>query len=341
MNGDWQSQFASGFASSGSPVDLGPLVWFLLLAAGAGAAWYFYERYQRSRPKAARPGLKARPRYIAIPGKLNPLQQIRIQEMIDEFRKQEPSSQAVPSAVLEKYAEFFYNQVGKMKVSDKEVEAYISQNFALKAGDAVELDFNTAGALHLIKSKVSGVTGRNILVDYQSAIPDFLRVGTVLHLNYSSGRRFLQGHTQILEVRPEVGLILKRPAHVTLTSERRYSRLPLPKASGTLQDTKSDYHASVKVLDLSIEGVRVQVGRPLDKTHLYLLSFEAQTQGRVYPFGPLECVPSKAFLTGSGTYESGLVFLSMTMGTKQKVVAFMKLLAQELQAEKAARDAEE
>ena len=50
----------------------------------------------------------------------------------------------------------------------------------------------------------------------------------------------------------------------------------------------------------------------------------------------MECVPSKAFMTGAGTYESGLVFLTMSLAVKQKVVTFMKTLAQELQAERKA-----
>lgn len=334
----WQDRFAEGFNASGTPVDLGPLFWFLLLAAAGGMVWYFFERRRKAEAQRVKPGLRSRARFIAVPGKLNPLQLVRIHEMIDEFRKEEPMAQAVPSAILEKYSEYFFNQVGKLKTNDKEVEDFISQNYALKNGDSVELDFHTSGALHLIKSKVAAVTGKTVLVEYTSPVPDFLRTGTVLHINYSSGRNFLQGHTQILEVHPDVGLLLKKPTQVSLTSERRYSRLPLPKASGNLQDTKSDYHSTVKVLDLSLEGVRVQVGRPLDKTHIYLLSFEAQAQGRAFPFGPLECVPSKAFLTPSGNYESGLVFLTMTMATKQKVVGFMKLLAQELQAEKKAAE---
>lgn len=335
-NNDWQSQFADGFSSSGGPVDLGGLFWLILVALLLGAAWYAWEWFRRNTASRQSKGHGAR--YVATPGRLNPLQQVRIQELIDQFRKDEPSAQAVSSAILEKYSEFFYFQTAKLKTSEKEVEEFLGQNFPLKVGDPVELDFHTEGNLHLIKSKVAALGTKGLLVEFQNQVPEFLGSGASIHINYSSGRHFLQGTTQILEVRPDVGLVLKKPTKILLTSERRYSRLPLTKAPGTLQDTKSDYHAPIKVLDISLEGVRVQVGRPLEKTHLYLLTFEAETQGRVYPFGPLECVPSKAFLTGSGTHEAGLVFLTMTMGTRQKLVAFMKLVAQELQAEKKAEE---
>lgn len=335
-NTDWQSKFADGFSSAGSPVDLGSLLWLVLVAVVLGLGWYGWEWWRKNRP--AGPAKPQRAKYVAAQGKLNPLQQVRIQELIDQFRKEEPSAQAVSSAVLEKYSEFLYAHIGKLKTSEKEVEDFLGQNFPLRVGDPVELDFHTEGNVHLLKSKVAALGARGILVDFQNQVPDFLGSGASLHINYSSGRHFLQGTTQIVEVRPDVGLVLKKPTRIVLTSERRYSRLPLAKAPGTLQDTRSDYHAPIKVVDISLEGVRVQVGRPLDKSHLYLLSFEAEAQGRVYPFGPLECVPSKSFLTGSGAHEAGLVFVTMSMAIRQKLVAFMKLVAQELQAEKKAEE---
>jgi len=332
----WQGKFAEGFTSSGGATDWGTLLWLLVFLVVVGLAIYLWMLLTRSQTTTKRGSktVSSRARFVAVPGKINPLQQVRIQEMIDEFRKQEPLAQAVPSAVLEKYSEYFFHQVGKLKTTDREVETFINQNYALKNGDPVELDFHTSGSVHLIKSKVSGIGQKSILVDYQSPIPEFLRPGMSIRVNYSSGRHFLQGSSQITEVRQDAGLLIRRPTQVILTSERRYSRLPMVKATGTLQDTKSDYHSPVKVLDLSLEGVRVQVGRPLDKSHIYLLSFDAEALGRVWPFGPLECVPSKAFMTGAGTYESGLVFLTMTLAVKQKMVTFMKALAQELQAEK-------
>jgi hypothetical protein len=109
----------------------------------------------------------------------------------------------------------------------------------------------------------------------------------------------------------------------------------LPKAQGSLHDTKSTYQANVKVLDLSLEGVRIQVGRPLEKNHIYQLVFEAFDGTKNRSFGPLECVPSKAFLTGSGTYETGLAFVYVSFEVKTEIWNFMKTLTQQNAANRA------
>ncbi len=346
---NWQGQFSQGFnttanAGTGSAILL--ILGFLALVV---VAWLVYEQvrcYRASRPDkaggvksdASQPKLH---RYVAVPGKLNPLQQKVIQDMIDEFRKQESLAQAVPSAILEKYSEFFYNQVGRMKTNDREVDEFISRNYPLREDDTVELDFQSAGSLHLIKAKVLEIGPKHVIVEYNSPFPEFLKKGAPLKINYNVGKHFLQGSSAINDVRQDLGLILRKPTQVSLASERRYSRVDLKKAAGTLQDARTGNSMAVKVLDLSLEGVRIQVGRPLDKTHIHQLTFEEIGETRRWSFGPIECVPSKAFLTGTGTYESGLLFLYLDVAAKAKLIAFMRHAAQEIQAAKAAAQTQE
>ena len=341
---NWQGQFSQGFNSPGNVGSGSTLLVILGFVAVVGIIWFAFEqfrKYQIRQPRkvirgsgdASQPKLH---KYVAVPGRLNPLQQKVIQEMIDEFRKQESLAQAVPSAILEKYSEFFYNQVGRMTTKDRDVEEYISRNFPLREGDNLELDFQSSGSLHLIKSKVMEIAAKNIIVEYNNPIPEFLRKGTSLQVNYSVGKHFLQGSSLINDVRQDLGLILRKPTQVTLTSERRYSRIDLKKANGTLVDARTGNSMGVRVLDLSLEGVRIQVGRPLDKTHIHQLTFEEIGETRKWTFGPIECVPSKAFLTGTGTYESGLLFLYLDVASKAKLIAFMRHVAQEIQAAKAA-----
>lgn len=342
---NWQSQFSQGFSSSAS-VDsgAGTVVLVLLVLIGlAVAAWYAMERYRkatrsqpqklvhRSKPEAPQPQLH---KFVAVPGRFNPLQQKVLQNMIDEFRQQEPLAQGVPSAILEKYSEFFYHQIDRMKTKDKDVEAFVSQTYPLREDDGLELDFHSSGSLHLIQSKVLEIGPKTMVVEFSNSVPEFLRKGTALHVNYHVGKHFLQGASVIIDVRKDLGLILRRPTQVTLTSERRYARIGLKKASGTLTDARTGNAMAVKVLDLSLEGVRVQVGRPLDKTHVFQLVFEEQSETQKWTFGPIECVPSKAFLTGKGTYESGLLFLYLDVAAKAKLVAFMRHVAQEIQSAK-------
>lgn len=342
---NWKNQFSQGFNSSGNPVDPNLILLILGFLVLAGALWFVFDRFRRYQRQQPRRGIRgsspdgSQPKlhkYVAVPGRLNPLQQKVIQDMIDEFRKQEPLAQAVPSAILEKYTEFYYNRVERMKTKDKDVEEFIGRNYPLREDDEVELDFQSSGSLHLIKSKVLEIGPKNLIVEYNNPIPEFLRKGTSLFVNYNVGKHFLQGSSVILEVRHDLGLILRRPTQVTLTSERRYARIDLKKASGTLTDARTGNALGVKVLDLSLEGVRIQVGRPLDKTHIHQLVFEEVGETRKWTFGPIECVPSKAFLTGTGTYESGLLFLYLDVAAKAKLVAFMKHIAQEIQAARAA-----
>lgn len=339
----WQSEFSQGFAAGGAPVDPGIILTFLgLIAAGFGA-WYLVSRFTRGRADRPREREvdgtlappKARAKFVAVAGRLNPLQQKVIQELIDEFRKQDASAQAVPSAILEKYSEFLYSQVGRLKTNDKDVEKFINNAYPLKAGATVELDFLAAGTLHLIKTKVVEVEPKVIEVEYTSPMPEFLKKGAALKLNYSVGRHFLQGSSVITDVIRGAGLLLRKPHEVILTSERRYSRLMLRKSVGSLSDPKTDFQETVKVLDLSFEGVRIQVGRPLAKNHIHLLTFEEVDNNKSWLFGPIECMPSKAFLTGSGTYEAGLLFLYLDVAARAKLSAYMKHRAQEAQAAKA------
>lgn len=346
---NWKGQFSQGFNSSadvGNGSTLLIILGFIVLVA---AVWFIFEqirRYQSRQPRKITRGATAdasQPKlhkYVSVPGRINPLQQKVIQDMIDEFRKQESLAQAVPSAILEKYSEFFYYQVDRMKTKDREVEEFISRNYPLREDDTVELDFQSSGSLHLIKSKVIEIGPKNLIVEYNNPTHDFLRKGTTLMVNYNVGKHFLQGSSMIIEVRPDLGLILRKPTQVTLTSERRYARIDLKKASGTLIDARTGNSLGVKVLDVSLEGVRIQVGRPLDKTHIHQLTFEEVAETRKWTFGPIECVPSKAFLTGTGTYESGLLFLYLDVAARAKLIAFMRHVAQEIQAAKAAGPAE-
>jgi hypothetical protein len=251
--------------------------------------------------------------------------------MIDEFRRHEGSAQAVPSSVLEKYSEFFFHQIQRMKTSEKEVEDFINGNFPLEEGYNVELDFPTEGSLHLIKSKVLEISGRNVVVEFHPPLPDFLRKGTRLHLNYNVGKHFLQGSTVINDVRADLGLVLRRPEEVILTGERRYSRLSLPHIPGAILDPQTNFNEAVKVVDLSLEGVRIRLGRPLKKGHIYQLTFGEKGTTRSWNFGPLECVPSQVFLTSSGTHEAGLLFLYLDLSTRSRMVAYMKQRIQEQQ----------
>jgi len=347
---NWQGQFAQGFASSGYQDNTAAfVVVFIVLAAliGVGVLYNQLNKAPRKRgtpgsaPKApvkipdpaVAPIGKLRP----VENKINPLQQKVLHEMIDEFRQQETSAQAVPVAVLEKYSEFFFDNLRRMKTNEADVREFVNMNYPIREGYGVELDFQASGVMHLIKSKVLEVGAKTITVAFDGQALAFMKRGNQALLNYSVGKHFLQGATTIAEIRPHVGITVRKPQKISLTSERRYSRVNLRNVFGSLQDPKRGYKTSVRVMDLSLEGVRIQVEKPLEKKNIHQLSFDVTMDSRPLTFGPIECVPSKAFLTGTGTYESGLVFLYLDVTTKAKLAAYMKHLAQELQDARAAQ----
>jgi len=336
---EWQGQFSSGFSSSGNPVDVGMLFLLLGIVSLLIAAVYVFLRWRNSRPTedGSVPGVAVKPRrakYVPVPGKFNPLQQKIIQDLIDEFRKQEPAAHAIPSSVLERYTEFFFLNKSKLETPDRAVEEFLDVHYPITVGLEVELDFQSSGSVHLVKTKVIAVDLKSVTVEFDSQVPDFLTKGMKLSLNYSQGKHFLQGDTAIQEIHQSQGIVLRRPTHILLTTERRYPRIPLNKATGSLHDTKSAFQIHVKVLDLSPEGVRVQVGRPLDKNRSYQLVFEASDGTKSRSFGPLECVPSRTYMTGSGTLETGLAFLYVSTETKREIWGFMKALFQFQAAQK-------
>lgn len=349
---NWQGQFAQGFTAS-SPVDPGAILWVIAILAALVGLGLLYNQmtknakkpvknadYRETKPvsrpvvtEAAAPIGKLRP----VENRINPLQQKILHEMIDEFRAQEVSAQAVPVAILEKYSEFFFDNLKRMRTNDADVKEFVDLNYPIREGYGVELDFQASGVMHLIKSKVLEVSAKTITVAFDGQALAFMKRGNQLLLNYSVGKHFLQGATQVADIRPHVGIIVRKPQKIALTGERRYSRVNLRNVFGTLTDPKRNYKTSVRVMDLSLEGVRIQVERPLEKKNIHQLTFDVTMENRPVSFGPIECVPSKAFLTGSGTYESGLVFLYLDLSAKTKLGAYMRHLAQELQDARAAQ----
>lgn len=347
---NWRGQFAQGFASTGGGND--GALWVVLVVLGVlaalGALYYFANRAPRktsgsgtrsagaatSRPPVD-PDLPVLGKLKPVTTRVNPLQQKILHELIDEFRQTETSAQAVPVAVLEKYSEFFFENVKKLKTNEADVREFVNRNYPIKEGYGVEMDFQASGVMHLIKSKVLEVGAKTITVAYDGQVLAFMKRGNELLLNYNVGKHFLQGATTIAEVVPRQAIVVRKPQRISLTSERRYARVNLKNVFGTLQDPKRNYKTSVRVMDLSLEGVRIQVEKPLDKHNVHQLVFDVTVDGRPLAFGPIDCVPSKAFFTGTGTYESGLVFLYLDVSTRTKLTAYMNHLAKELQEARA------
>jgi hypothetical protein len=318
------NQFSQGFASTGGSTSW--IIIVVVLALIAIAVWYIVTQRRQA---AQSPGAEARRRALAsytrggvreIPqAPLNAQQQKVIYDLIDEFRGKESSARAVPSAVLEKYSQFFYERLNLLKSNRGASRKFVSANFPLKPAMAVELDFDAEGQTLLIRSTVEAADEKMVVVPYSDAPPHFLHKGAHLLLNYSTGKHFLQGNSTVLGVKPG-RLIVSAPSEVVLSSERRYARVVLKDIMGMLTDT-SGQRTEAAVMDISLEGARVECDTAPSTDTVYQLTIPVQGYGTM---GPMECVVTKVFTTGSGQPQAGLAFLYLDMVTRAKLITFMK-----------------
>lgn len=318
------NQFSQGFASSGGVSNW--ILVILLLIIAAVVVWLLInqrrntpispaeEARRRAVAKYARGGVREIPETA-----LNALQQKVIYDLIDEFRSKEPSARAVPSAVLEKYSQFFFLRLNLLKASRGAAQRFVATNFPLKPGMAVELDFDAEGQTLLIRAHVDAADEKLVAVPYTDAPPHFLHKGAHLLLNYSTGKHFLQGNSTVLGVKPG-RLVVSAPSEVVLTSERRYSRVVLKDILGTLADTTGQ-RVEAAVMDISLEGARIECDSPPNAEGVYQLTIPVQGYGTI---GPIECVITKVFTTGSGQPQAGLAFLYLDVVTRSKLITFMK-----------------
>ncbi len=318
------SQFSQGFSSSDSGTSW--IIIVVLIVLLGAAIWYIVsQRRQANQSPVEEARRKALAAYTRggvreIPqAALNAQQQKVIYDLIDEFRGKESSARAVPSAVLEKYSQFFYERLNLLKSSRGAAQKFVMANFPLKPGMAVELDFDAEGQTLVIRAIVETADDKMVVVPYSDAPPHFLHKGAHLLLNYSTGKRFLQGVSTVLAVKPG-RLIVSAPAEVTLTSERRYARVVLKDIMGMLNDT-SGQRVEAAVMDISLEGARVECDTAPSIEMVYQLTIPVQGYGTI---GPMECVVTKVFTTGSGQPQAGLAFLYLDMVTRAKLITFMK-----------------
>jgi hypothetical protein len=318
------NQFSQGFASSGGVTNWILMIVLLILIA---VVVVYLVNQRRNAPKS--PADEARRRALAAHARggvreipetpLNAQQQKVIYDLIDEFRGKEPSARAVPSAVLEKYSQFFFERLNLLKSNRGASRRFVAANFPLKAGMAVELDFDAEGQTLLIRAHVDAADEKLVAVPYTDAPPHFLHKGAHLLLNYSTGKHFLQGNSTVLGIKPG-RLVVSTPSEVVLTSERRYARVVLKDILGTLADTTGK-RVEVAVMDISLEGARVESDSPPNVEGVYQLTIPVQGYGTI---GPIECVITKVFTTGSGQPQAGLAFLYLDVVTRSKLITFMK-----------------
>lgn len=265
---------------------------------------------------------------------LNALQRKILCDLIKEFKQREMAAEGIPASILEKFGEFLYANMSKLKVSDREARNFININYPLLKGYNVELDLQREESISLISSRVLNVTNHYIQVELPSS-PDLkLFKGMDVYINYSVGKRFLRGKSIIMDIRKDNILVLKKPDNFILSNERLYSRIPLKNVSGRLYNPKTSMNYDVEILDISFEGARLSTQYTLQKNIAYQLSFDTRIEDRVFSFSNLECLVLKNFIGSGGKREYGVAFMYLGSDVRGKLSLFIKELALQIQKQK-------
>jgi len=274
------------------------------------------------------------PEFLKSSSTLNALQKKILGDLIKDFKKREILAEGIPSAILEKFGEFLYANISKLKVSEKEARNFININYPILKGYNVELDFQKEGILSLISTRVVNVSNRYVQVEYPVNTDVKILKGMNAYINYNVGKQFLRGSTTVLDVRRDNTILLSKPTGFVLSSERLYPRLPLKGVEGKLYNPRTSMSYNVELIDISFEGVRISSDYGLQKNIVYLLEFETKIDDRFFSFSNLECSVSKSFLGSGGRKEYGMAFLYLNSETRVKLSILIKELALRIQKQK-------
>ncbi len=318
----WQTQFSQGFGGS---LDPSGFYWGVLILALLTTIFILaYRGFQKRRGQ----NQLLSKRHSQQESPLNLVQQAALHDLIDEFRRREPAAQAVPAAVLEKFAEFFYERKSRLRAKGKDNQAFMGAHYPLHTGDSVEVDLIEGKGVSLVSSVVTGMTRKGFTVLVPEPLASTLIKGQAMLVNYASGTHFLQGLTAVVEIQSAGEVLLRPLERLRLTRERRWPRLPVQTIAGSLTETRSGTRRPARVLDISHDGARVRVSSPLEKKAVHQLTFEAEAGGKRWVFGPLECVCRQVFAGEPGGIEYGMGFLYLDTESSRKLSSFLKASAQ-------------
>jgi hypothetical protein len=252
-----------------------------------------------------------------------------ISDIISEFRKREFLAESVPFAVLEKFAEYFYTNLGRLKINASDVKKMIIATYPILPNLRVEVEAVVNGALYIFDRKVLSVQGSRIAIEKIEPAP--ISVGSRVLINFSKGMEFITGESRLEGIQWD-RMMFTYPKNLKIFNERRYARIPVNNVNGKVFSAQLTEPVDITVIDISLEGIKIKTATSLKKKVIYKLSFGQIINGIDYSFSNIEAIVSKSIVVERGNNGYGMAFLYLDIETKQKLSVFLKTMAEIIKA---------
>lgn len=327
------SNLSKGFSStSGSSSGMIGISILLFLILAAYLIYRFYNsngnRGRREPSNTGTSGMARAAQQVARrPPEFISAQRKVISDIITDFKKREFLAEPVPHAVLEKFAEYFYLNLNRLKMNQAEINKMLIADYPILQNSRIEIEAVINGRLYIFEKKVL-TTGRDKIitepVDQNTMV---IPKGQKVLINFSKGKEFISGESQLLSLEWD-RMILSYPKKLKIYNERRYARIPVQNVDGEIFAPPVPESDPVRVMDISLEGIRISTSAVLKKKNIYRLGFNHSFRGTNISFQNIECIVSKTFFADKGEREYGMAFLYLDIDTKQKLENYLKILSE-------------
>jgi hypothetical protein len=283
-------------------------------------------RKHKNTQKILTPAHQTVPQGARIFKAFNIAQQKIVFDIIREFKEWEIAAGGIPDTVLEKYSMFFFQRLDWFNISPQSARKIASRIYPLRSGQRIEIEIVETNVLYIFERTALIVNEKALAV--QKIISSSIKFykGLRVYISYVSDNKYISGRSKVLYVKPNGDLVFTYPDNLTVSHERRFTRIPLVSVSGVLISERSQEALEVEIIDLSIEGVKVRSKLSLKRNRVYRLKFEDTSVAPGLTFANLDCIVSQIYIIRENLYEYGMSFMYIDLATAGKLKEYMHLL---------------
>ena len=332
--------FANMADAFNSPTNVASMIFLLLAILAVYLAIRLTVSISADRRKVNRlinkaPILSKRPKKPVLG--FNAVQKRAAFDIIAEFKKKEIMSQAIPYSVLERFAEYLYEQEDRLKISEKLSAKVVGRIYPLAAGTRMEIEVWEADGRALSERYALFADGRSVAIDSIDSLNRMPR-GQAVYISYSSGNHFITGDSRVTGTDEKGRMLLAYPVNLSVASQRHFTRVPLRDVEGSLSEigTGSNLVLKVDVKDVSLEGMRISTNAPLKNSVIYKLGFADTGFSPTAIFPYLECVVARSFRPENSRWEYGFSFVCLDLDTRMKLVEYLRSRVRSIREKKPA-----